>query len=161
MDSVARSSALAAVILILASTAAATPQAPAGAPSGLAVVPAAVTAADSTAASQEAPTAPAPIPLSPMMQEIVAAWDAHLVAVRALEQRLEGATDHREALALQREIEDARGQVELRILRIQAGFARREGRLQEAAAIEEAVASMSAPRPAGEPIERAGRAGER
>jgi len=111
------------------------------------------------------PTAAEPVarlaPLTPMMQEIFAAWDAHVIAVKALEARLEGVTDHREAMALQREIESARDGVELTILRIQARYARQEGRLEDAAAIEEAVATMTAPRPVAQPVERAARGGDR
>lgn len=105
----------------------------------------------------EAGAAP-PAPLTPMMQEIFAAWNAHTIAVEALERSLAGITDHRQALAIQREIEAARDGVEVAILRIQARYARQEGRLADAAAIDQAVTELTAPRPVGKAIERPARA---
>ncbi len=98
--------------------------------------------------------APAPRELSPMMREIVAAWDAQAVAVEALETQAAACTDPVVALALQRQIEDLRAQVEVQILTIQARYARQEGRLDVAAEIEAAVAQMTSPRPRGIPVER-------
>jgi len=51
-------------------------------------------------------------------------------------------------LQLQREIERVKEETELQILRVQADFARREGRLEQAAEIEAALAEMTAPRSA-------------
>ncbi len=97
---------------------------------------------------------PAPRELSPMMREIVAAWDAQAVAVEALETQAAASTDPVAALALQRQIEDLRAQVEVQILTIQARYARQEGRLDVAAEIEAAVAEMTTPRPRGIPVAR-------
>jgi hypothetical protein len=104
------------------------------------------------------PTAdtPAPTPRepSPMMRDIVAAWDAQELAVEVLEAQVAACTDPVAALALQRQIEGLRAQVEIQILTIQARYARQEGRLDVAAEIEAAVAEMTAPRPRGIPAER-------
>jgi hypothetical protein len=96
-----------------------------------------------------------PAPLSPMMKDIVAAWDAHTVVVAALERQVAQTADASTALALQHQIEAARAQVEIQILTIQAQYARREGRLDVAAEIESAIAELTSPRPRGIPIERA------
>lgn len=97
---------------------------------------------------------PAPREQSPMMREINAAWDAQAVAVEALQRQAAASVDPVAALALQRQIEDLRAQVEVQILTIQARYARQEGRLDVAAEIEAAVAEMTAPRPRGIPVAR-------
>jgi len=91
---------------------------------------------------------------TPMMAEIMAAWDAHAVAVAALATRAEGVADPVAVLAVQRQIEDLRAQVEIEILAIQARYARQEGRLETAVEIEAAIAELTAPRPRGIPVER-------
>ncbi len=107
--------------------------------------------------ANEAPLAPpvsAATEPSPMMREIQAAWDAQAFAVEALEARAATCADPVAGLALQRQIEDLRAQVEVQILTIQARYARQEGRLEVAAEIEAAVAEMTSPRPRGIPVER-------
>jgi hypothetical protein len=92
--------------------------------------------------------------LSPMMQEILEAWDAHAAAIAVLEQRIEATTDATDAIALQQEIESLRRQVEIQILGIQAHHARLAGRLEQAAEIEAAIEAMTAPPPEAIPVER-------
>jgi propanediol dehydratase small subunit len=106
-------------------------------------------------ATGEATTVPPPAAEpSPLMRDIQAALDAGDAAVAALERQLAQATDERAALALQRQIEDLRVGVEIRIMEIQARHARQDGRPEQAAAIEAAIAAMTAPRPRGIPVER-------
>ncbi len=106
--------------------------------------------------SREAPvTPPAPPALSPLMQEITAAWKAHEVVVAALEQELAAATEATVALALQRQIESARAQVEVEILTIQARQARRSGRADVAAELEAAIGQLTASPARGVPVQRA------
>jgi hypothetical protein len=92
--------------------------------------------------------------LSPMLQEILAAWDASQVAVAALDQSFRAASDATTALAIQRQIEDLRQQTEVRILGIQAKYARQEGRIEDAEEIEAAIEEMTTPTPRGEPVDR-------
>jgi hypothetical protein len=100
------------------------------------------------------PYATRPEKHSPMMREIIAAWEASQVAVAAVEQQISATTDPMAALALQRQVEEMREQVEVELLRIQARYARQEGRLDDAAQIDAAIAEMTAPRPRGVPVDR-------
>jgi hypothetical protein len=129
-------------LLLLALPLAADPPQPAAPPTG-----------EGVTASADAPAPAAPEP-TPMMREIVAAWDAQAVAVEALETQAATCTDPVAALALQRQIEELRAQAEVQILTIQARYARLEGRPEVAAEIEAAVAEMTALRPRGVPSER-------
>jgi hypothetical protein len=104
--------------------------------------------------SAAAPAPVAPATRSPLMQDITAAWESHLVVVAALEQQLAGAASAADALALQHQIEAVRAQVEIQILTLQARYARQEGRLDDAAGIEAAIAELTTPRPRGTPVER-------
>jgi hypothetical protein len=114
-------------------------------------------APDPAAAAGLAAAAPPPPPvvLSPLMQEITAAWKAHEVVVAALEQELAATADATAALALQRQIESARAQVEVEILTIQARHARRNGRADVAAELEAAIGQLSAAPARGIPVPRA------
>jgi hypothetical protein len=101
------------------------------------------------------PSAARPQELSPMMREIVAACDASQIAVDALTQQIAATTDATAALALQRQVEQMRSQLEIELLQIQARYARQEGRLADAAEIEAAIEQMMAPRPRGVTVPRA------
>jgi hypothetical protein len=92
--------------------------------------------------------------LSPLMLEIQAALAAEQARVADLEARFAAAADEASALAIQKEIEQIKVETELSILRLQAEHARQEGRVEQAAQIEAAIAEMMNPRPAGIPIER-------
>ena len=137
-----------------------------GAPSGAAELPAnpepapgAVTepateavvesATDSAAEALPAGAAPrSPVPLSPCMQAIQAVLDHEAARLAELETGQKAAVEESALLELQREIERVKEETELQILRVQADFARREGRLEQAAEIEAALAEMTAPRSA-------------
>lgn len=98
---------------------------------------------------------PAPVVLSPLMQEITAAWKAHEVVVAALEREFAATADATAALALQRQIESARDQVEIEILTIQARHARQSGRADVAAELEAAIGQLTAAPARGIPVPRA------
>ncbi|MHB8080285.1 MAG: hypothetical protein ACYDIE_13640 [Candidatus Krumholzibacteriia bacterium] len=74
-------------------------------------------------------------------------------AVAALEARTKSAADPADALALQTAIEQAKRDLTRRLLEVQLDFARREGRLQQAAELEAILARLATP-PAGEPQPR-------
>ena len=82
------------------------------------------------------------------MQAIQAVLDREAARLSELETGMETAAGESALLALQREIERVKEETELQILRVQADFARREGRLEQAAEIEAALAEMTAPRSA-------------
>jgi hypothetical protein len=109
------------------------------------LVPQTTPAAEATAAARV---------LSPLMVEIQAVLADEQTKVAELQARLEAATDDHAALALQKEIEQIKVETELNILRLQATYARNEGRIEQAAEIEAVIAEMLSPRPVGVPIER-------
>lgn len=107
---------------------------------------------ETTAATTAAPRAREG--LSPCQQAIQALLDREATQLAELDARLPGAFDEAAVLALQREIEQVKQETELQVMRVQADFARREGRVAQAEQIEAALAEMAAPRPAVAPIER-------
>lgn len=118
----------------------------------------------SAAASPEpaaAPAAPAALAprmpshlLSPMVAEMYAAIDEQRAKVAALRAELAQARGSERALGLQRELSAAKRETELRLLRIQAGHARREGRLEVAGNLEAAISAMTSPPAGREPVAR-------
>ncbi len=117
----------------------------------------AVSAADSGAAAAPAAT-PDTITVArernPIMADVRAALEREREQVEALRVRLRGVTDHRAALAIQREIERVKLETEVSILRIQAGAARKAGRLALAKQIDEAIESLLAPPAPATPVTR-------
>lgn len=93
--------------------------------------------------------------MSPMVAELYDALDEQRVVVRAMRLELARATDPARQLELRRSIAAAKQATELRLLRIQASHARREGRLQTAQELDAAITALSAPPPTREPLERA------
>lgn len=83
--------------------------------------------------------------------QVLAEQDAKIEALRV---RLEAAGGTPAALDLQREIEREKMQTERRLLELQAGIARGEGRADLAALIEAAIAELDAPRPVLPPVDR-------
>jgi hypothetical protein len=81
-------------------------------------------------------------PLSAMMQQIRDLSLTEQATLAELQARLGTLTDENEILALMREIEQLKIETELQILLIQADFARRDGRIEQAQQIEAAVESM-------------------
>jgi hypothetical protein len=112
--------------------------------------PAAPVAADPAASPQ--PTIARP--LNPLMSAIQSLWEARLVEVVALKERLRNASDHAAALAILREIEALQASTEIEILRLQADHARREGREADAQAIEAAITEQLNPSPTRRPATR-------
>jgi hypothetical protein len=92
--------------------------------------------------------APAPGPtvvkprLSPLAADMMKVIESEQQALAALSLRFKRAGDARAALAVQREIERVKLETEVSLLRIQASYARREGRLKTAQEIEAAVETM-------------------
>ncbi len=100
-------------------------------------------------------------PLSPCMQAIQAVLDQEAARLAELEVRVKAAAGNEAQLALEREIERVKEDAELQILRVQADFARREGRVEQAAMIEALLAEMTAPRQApSAPGQASGRTAE-
>jgi hypothetical protein len=92
--------------------------------------------------------------LSPMLQAIKAAWQEHAAERATLEDELATTTNVTAALAVQRRIEAAIRELELRILRIQVEFARSEGRLEVAERLEITIEMMVTPPTLPAPPER-------
>ena len=80
-----------------------------------------------------------------MAAEMKAVLEGERAALAALDVRFRQAPDARAALAVQREIERLKMSTELELLRIQAVFARRSGRLQAAQEIEAAIVELTRP----------------
>jgi len=95
-------------------------------------------------------------PLSPMDTELMGVLDQEKAALAQLRLRFRATRDHREALAIQREIERLKVGTEVALLRIQADYARRQGRLATAQELEAAIHDILNPpvRPAVKPSER-------
>ena len=91
---------------------------------------------------------------SPMMRQIQDVLDMQQTTVAQLEDRFQAVTDEATALAIQREIRAILIQTELDILRIQADFARREGRDAVVRAIEISIERMISPPPPQAPTDR-------
>ncbi|MBK8164754.1 MAG: hypothetical protein IPK64_02200 [bacterium] len=94
------------------------------------------------AADEPVAAASAPVPPTPLMAAIDAVLQAEHAQVAELAAQLATAPDDATALALHRAIELAKGDAQVRVLGVQAEFARREGRLEDAQRIEEAIAAM-------------------
>lgn len=107
----------------------------------LASTQAVAAAPDEPAATPDA-VAPTPAPANPMMAAIDAALQAERVQVADLAAQLATAPDDATALALHRAIEQAKSDAQRRVLVIQAEYARLEGRVDDAARIEAAIAAM-------------------
>lgn len=92
--------------------------------------------------------------MSPMVVEMFDAMDEQRIQVRALKAEL--ARTHEPALVfeLQRRIALAKQAIELRLLRIQATHARREGRVEVARSLEAAILALTTPPEPREPAER-------
>jgi hypothetical protein len=97
-------------------------------------------AAPAAAVPDSVSGAAAPVVLTPEMAAIRGALDEGRAAVEALGARLAATTDNDACFALQREIEAAKRDTDLRVLGIQAEFARREGRSETAAELEAVIA---------------------
>jgi hypothetical protein len=100
-------------------------------------------------------------PLSPMMAAIKAAWEENEAERARLTDAVNRAPNARDALRAQRELESALRGFELRLLRIQADFARLEGRTEQAKQIEAAIERIVNPPAPRRAVERPAPAGAR
>lgn len=80
--------------------------------------------------------------LSPMVAEIYTALDQQQALINRLNGELAATRDPGRAFELQREIVAAKQEVEVRMLRIQAEHARRDGRDETVAALEGAIEAL-------------------
>ena len=96
------------------------------------------------------PTPPAPKVASPvkpgaMMTEIRTLVADERRALAALNERFRRTTDQAAAIALQREIAQLKLGTEIALLRVQARYARAEGRLAVAAHLDDAIRELESP----------------
>jgi len=96
-------------------------------------------------AADDPATAAETVAPSPLQAAIETALQEERAQVAALAAQLESAPDDAAALALHRAIEQAKRDGQLRVLGVQAEFARREGRLEDAQSLEAAIAAMGRP----------------
>jgi TolA-binding protein len=108
----------------------------------LAITPGLAAATDDPAAASAAQAAPTTATPTPLLAAIEAVLQEEHVRVNELAARLNAVTNDEEALALHRAIEQAKMDAQLRILGIQADYARKEGRLDTAAELDAAIAAM-------------------
>lgn len=116
-------------------------------PPVVALAPEAVPATEPAAAATVAPVLPAHR-MSPMVAELFAALGEQRAKLAQLRADLAEARDEARALELQRALSAAKQETELRLLGIQADHARREGRNEVAARLEDAMRAMRSPVPA-------------
>lgn len=97
------------------------------------------------------PTTPTPAPAPPaeaaatpgtLQAAIADALAQERAQVETLAAQLATAPDDATALALQKAVEQAKFDAQVRVLTLQAAFARREGRVDDAARIEAALGAM-------------------
>lgn len=92
-------------------------------------------------------------PLTPMMKEIRTVFDAEKKALAVLESRLASASTETEVMVVMKEIERVKVETELQILGVQAVYARRAGRIEQADKIKAEIQRMRSgpPRPTQQP----------
>jgi hypothetical protein len=86
-------------------------------------------------------------PLTPMTKEIQTVFDAEKEALAVLETRLKSASTEVEVMGLMKEIERVKVETELKILGVQAVYARKEGRIEQAEKLESEIRRMRAGQP--------------
>ena len=96
-----------------------------------------------------------PPTLTPEMAAVQAALAAERSRITELEARLAATKDDQAALVVMKEIEQVKRDTELGVLRLQAEFARREGREEQARKIDLAIAEfLTPPAPPAVMVER-------
>ena len=90
----------------------------------------------------------------PMMVQINALMTEADAELAKLQAQFDQATDDYEALAINRQIDTIKTDLELDILKLQADRARQTGRLDVAEDIDKAILEMTTPRPTKQPIDR-------
>lgn len=92
--------------------------------------------------------------LKPMTMEINTVLDLARVEVAALQERFDNESNDNAALALSVQIEQIKINTELDILRVQKRYAEAAGNTELATELEEALTSMTSPRPRVQPVDR-------
>jgi len=85
------------------------------------------------------------VKLSPLHQRIQAVLQAEQVKAVSLLDRIARAHDNSQLVQLQRELEALKRDTEIEILRLQADYAREQGRIDQAVEIEAAIATILNP----------------
>jgi len=93
-----------------------------------------------------APSAARKVHVSPMFAEMRGTLDAERSQLAVLHERFLRAATPAAALAIQREIERLKADTEVALLRIQATWARRAGKIEVATRIEAAITELITPR---------------
>lgn len=102
-----------------------------------------------------APDAALPAPaLTPMQAEIAQLIASERAAVAQLQERLVAAKGTATALELHKQVQETKLNTQLAMLRIQARYARAEGREAVAEQLETAIRDMTTPKAPGKPIDR-------
>jgi hypothetical protein len=83
--------------------------------------------------------------MSPMVSELMTAIDEQRTVLRGLKARLAQTREPKQMVELHRAISAAKRDTEVRLLRIQADHARREGRFEAATKLDASIAAMNAP----------------
>ncbi|MBI5168586.1 MAG: hypothetical protein HZA61_03770 [Candidatus Eisenbacteria bacterium] len=91
---------------------------------------------------------------TPLLSELFDVLDREDAQVAALQAELARTADPMAALAVQRRIEKVKQDSEVELLRVQATHARAAGKSALAAQLDAAIAELTAPRAAHEPVER-------
>ncbi len=115
---------------------------------------AAVAPADKDAAASQEMPADLRTPVGPLAPAFQTVLDEERRQLQQLEQEFARAVDEAAARDVQRRIREVKLQTERRLLMIQLEAAQRSGDPDRIAALEQAVASLDAPRPAPVPVER-------
>lgn len=91
---------------------------------------------------------------TPLLSDLYDVLDRQDAAVAVLQSELARTADPMAALAVQRRIEKVKQDAEVELLRVQATHARAAGKAALAAQLDAAIAELTAPRAASEPVER-------
>ena len=91
---------------------------------------------------------------SPMVTEMMALIDQQDGKLKDLAGRLKKATSNEEAFAIKREIEQVKLGTEVSLLRVQADYARRDGRTADADRLDAAIRALLTPPRPGTPVNR-------
>lgn len=92
--------------------------------------------------------------LTPLMAELLQLVELEQSQLAEIRRSLGATSDRSHRLELERRIEAIKFETELSLLRVQATYARREGRVSLAEKLEASIRLMSAPPAPGVPIER-------
>jgi len=122
----------------------------------------ALAAADAGAQTAPAPTSPAPptglftprVKPTPMVAELLQSVEAERAMVAELRRELSGSRSSTHRLEVQRRIERIKRAGEVARIRVQIGYAQREGRPAVAVVLERALHMIQSPAAPGQPTPR-------